>query len=205
MGNETDFLSDYIFYEADVEGLTNNDIEIMEYLYGDDPLAPWSMLEWDSKPETGNSSSYKDTMFTIPDRNTINTNFIASNGPSEICEGLDCIKDFVDVNILENIMRDKGLELPQYIFFVQPNKLYKWLGVLGWTGGFEHDRIFVDIDLLKNKNGLMTVITIAHETWHLRKQPIVIRQVVRPPYEAKAYSVGEEVGKEYMKLKYGFN
>lgn len=50
MGNETDFLNDYIFYGADVEGLTNNDIEIMEYLYGDDPLAPPLNIQWTPPP-----------------------------------------------------------------------------------------------------------------------------------------------------------
>lgn len=36
MGNETESLADYIFYGMDDTGLTNNDEELMKWLYGDD-------------------------------------------------------------------------------------------------------------------------------------------------------------------------
>lgn len=36
MDNETDSLSNYIFYGMDDEGLTSNNMELMKYIYGDD-------------------------------------------------------------------------------------------------------------------------------------------------------------------------
>jgi len=51
MGTMDDFLKDYIFSGMDDEGLTDNNTELMRYLFEDDLLSPPANLsDWDSKP-----------------------------------------------------------------------------------------------------------------------------------------------------------
>jgi len=47
MDNEMDFLKEYIFSGMDTEGLTGNDTELMEYLYGDDDEFYFPSIEYD--------------------------------------------------------------------------------------------------------------------------------------------------------------
>lgn len=60
MNEESGFFDDYNFYGSDDAGMTSNDMEIMKYLFGDEPLAPPIAIKWTPPPNGERQSSFAD-------------------------------------------------------------------------------------------------------------------------------------------------
>ena len=119
----------------------------------------------------------------------------------EKCEGIECFSDFVDLDILEQALSAYNLTLPKYIVFVEPNLLGSIMGASAWTPSFSSDKIYIHVELYEYKDEIPVVEAIAHEAWHLEKQPIFIRTITGFGYENKAKSVGESVSELYIRMK----
>ncbi len=132
------------------------------------------------------------------------TVYVDKIGPiPEMCVGIECFADFVDLDILEQTMSKYDLKLPNYIFFVKPNMAYEYLGVSGWTPSSSRDKIYINIELYRFKDEIPVVEAIAHEAWHLEKQPRFIRTIpgLSYLYERKTYSISDSVSELYKKMK----
>ncbi len=148
----------------------------------------FEMLERANGPE----DEYSDSIFDLLEKNSSNAGVGYSRDTVSIdfksfdyCEGLGCIEDFVDIDMLKQAIMKNGMELPARIVFKRFNLLYNKMGIGGTTNTSSQNTICINIDYVHEKNELMIVEAIAHETWHLRKQPKVIRSIplIRKSYE----------------------
>lgn len=158
------------------------------------------MLIWD-KPEEGttyidrqsDSRSYERDI----SNDTVYIDRFLKTGRG-VWEGVRYIEDFVDIDALKEVMRKYGLALPRYIYFMEPNIIYKLLGASGWTSSISEDAININIELVRDRNELLIVQSIAHESWHLQKQPKLIRFFAGQ--ESKVLDIGVNVMNEYLSL-----
>jgi hypothetical protein len=118
----------------------------------------------------------------------------------EKCEGIECISDFVDLELLKQAMNKYGLKPPKYIIFVEPNIFYKMMQVSAWTPSMASDKIYINRYYYDTKDEIGVVEAIAHETWHLTKQPKFIRKMLAFVYEKEAGRIGESVSDLYKKM-----
>jgi hypothetical protein len=138
----------------------------------------------DNKPQFANETAYLDC--------------VTRTAGSDAKIGIQWINDFVDVDELKAAMRKYGMEIPKYVVFTTPNFFINLWRPLGWTGIVSINTISINIELLRYRQEKEIVEAIAHETWHLEKQPKVIRSFINH-YEDEAGAVGEEVMKEYFR------
>lgn len=109
MGEMDDILKDYIFFGMDDDGLTDNNTEVMEYLFGDDTISPpVDQAGWKQKPNDVKRTS---TNIAPPDGSLI----CDSEGSSRLKEllfkyfpGTRCHERTGEVEALEFIERNKA-------------------------------------------------------------------------------------------------
>lgn len=165
-----------------------------EYIY-----SVYDQLEWG---DDGEAVIYSDYQKMYGDTVYLNNFAQKRDMPTQgICKGIECISDFVDIELLKQALSRYGLKLPRYIIFTEPNILYKAMQASAWTPSLSKNKIYINRYYYETKDELGTVEAIAHETWHLTKQPKLIRKLLLFIYEDKASQVGESVCDLYRKMR----
>ena len=168
-------------------------------------FSAYDQLEWDTSLDGYNftaeeSLSVKSEM-EYP-FNELGTEYMSFTDPKQNnCVGLECISNFVDIAAFNQAMNYYGLKAPKYIVFIKPNALYKALDASAWTPALSKDRIFVNIEYYNSKDDVGVVEAIAHEAWHLTKQPRLIRALPGFRGEKDAGRIGQNVSALYKNMK----